>query len=509
MGSKRNDPSKLTQNERRAQAIAELSEKNRNDIKYPDVGLSYTADDRDDTLGDTQLAQAGTSFGERWQRTKEALTPKPRVTRAYDATRLASMPESVSPDLYVSAAKVYEQQNNVEKAVESYQQALRIAPQDRQALIGLARVKHRTGDFETANNIYQQVLRTYPQDAVTYNDLGLCLARQGRIQESLSALQQAVQFDPNSRLYRNNLATVLLESGRANEAYSQLAQLLGPAAANYNVGVLLQQRGSTATARDYFAKALELDPSMEPARRMLDQLAGTNVAAAASQAYSGAYQTAASATRNAVQDAAQNARQYANQYVGQYPNPYAGQYAGQSAAQNASQAVNQYANQMAGAGASQLAGQYGQTLSQWNQTAVSQAATTTNNISSYAQQAAGNGGNAAIDVAQRVPQQAVDAWQNHSYLPKPADQYQTPVNPYPAVPNYGGYTSSPGSPYLPPRNQMQNQPPNAPPSNAPLPSTSAGHLEQQNRLEGPFGYTGSPQQRTATYQPPVQAAPWR
>jgi tetratricopeptide (TPR) repeat protein len=207
------------------------------------------------------------------QSIKNALTIQPKVIPADDPVSLASDPGPLTPDLFVAAAAVLEQQNRTAEAAQKYEQALAAAPDHRAAMIGLARLRHREGNLAGAVEVYHRALQAYPDDAVLLNDLGLCYARAGQTQDALAVLQRAVDLAPTSTLYRNNLAAVLVEANRGDEAVPLLAQTCGTAVAHYNVGYLLHKRGQNAIAVDHFAAALQANPSLAPARSMLQQLA--------------------------------------------------------------------------------------------------------------------------------------------------------------------------------------------------------------------------------------------
>jgi tetratricopeptide (TPR) repeat protein len=121
--------------------------------------------------------------------------------------------------------------------------------------------------------MYQTALQVYPEDAVLLNDVALCYARTEQSDRALAALQRAVELNPSSTLYRNNMAAVLVEANRSAEAVPLLAQTYGTAVAHYNVGYLLHQRGEDQAAVDHFSAALEVNPSLTPARSMLNRLA--------------------------------------------------------------------------------------------------------------------------------------------------------------------------------------------------------------------------------------------
>ena len=204
---------------------------------------------------------------------KSALTIQPRVVPAADETSLTFNPGPLEPDLFVAAAAVMEQQNRNAEAVKKYQEALALDANHREALVGLARLKHREGDLAGALETYQRALQAHPQDAVLLNDVGLCYARAGQSDNALAMLQQAVQLKPESTLYRNNMAAVLVEANRSADAVALLAPTYGTAVAYYNVGYLLQQRNESQAAVEHFAAALDANPSLEPARLMLNRLA--------------------------------------------------------------------------------------------------------------------------------------------------------------------------------------------------------------------------------------------
>ena len=172
----------------------------------------------------------------------------------------------------MALARVHEQSGSYDRAIEQYDKALAIEPENGPALIGYAHVLDRQGQKVKATEYYLRAFKAYPQDASVANDLGLCYARQGKFDRSIEYLEKAVELQPDRELYRNNIATVLVEVGRVDEAVSQVAAVYGEPIAHYNVGVLLKQRGRRQDAVEQFAAAVKQDPSLTQARDWLDQL---------------------------------------------------------------------------------------------------------------------------------------------------------------------------------------------------------------------------------------------
>jgi tetratricopeptide (TPR) repeat protein len=204
---------------------------------------------------------------------RESLRIDPKVIPAKDPTNLQFDPGPLQPDLYVRAAQLMESRGQLDEAQGQYERLLELDPNNRSALVGLARLQHRRGSMDAAIAGYQRALRVAGNDPVILNDLGLCLARTGRTAEAIRTLQAALAAKPDSLLYRNNLAAVLVETKQIPLAVQTLAQTHGSAVAYYNVGYLLHQRGDVKGAYDHFTLALQADPSLGPARTMLDRIA--------------------------------------------------------------------------------------------------------------------------------------------------------------------------------------------------------------------------------------------
>ena len=216
-----------------------------------------------------RVIQRGTNAVRDMFRREPQQAPQQRVP---DPTHLAFDSGPVSPDLHVSAARLMVQRGDIAAAFQHYQAALRMDPRCRHALIGLARLQHRGGDIAGAINTYRLALQRLGKDAVVYNDLGLCLARARKHDEATQMLRFALALNPKSKMYRNNLAATYVEAGRPIDAMRVLTEAYGETVAHYNVGYLLQQRGSLDEARTYFIRSLRTDPTFDPARQMLENV---------------------------------------------------------------------------------------------------------------------------------------------------------------------------------------------------------------------------------------------
>jgi tetratricopeptide (TPR) repeat protein len=107
--------------------------------------------------------------------------------------------------------------------------------------------------------------------------LAIVCYRLGQKDEALELFQSAVQYDPDEPAYQKNLADALAsESGKFEEALRIYVELLrrNPRDADTLVGLgnTCRLMGRTADARDFYTKALVLDPALQAARDALSTL---------------------------------------------------------------------------------------------------------------------------------------------------------------------------------------------------------------------------------------------
>jgi len=177
-------------------------------------------------------------------------------------------------ELYLSMAKMSDQGGNPSHARSMYQRALQIQPDNLTGMLALARLEDREGQLDAALHYYRQAVQMHPQSAKALNDLSLCFARRGQLAEAVPPLEQAVRLEPSKQLYRNNIAKVLIELNQINVAVQHLSVVHPPAIAQYNMGVLLHQRGRSEEAVQFLQAATQIDPSLAAANTLLRELSG-------------------------------------------------------------------------------------------------------------------------------------------------------------------------------------------------------------------------------------------
>ena len=199
---------------------------------------------------------------------KKSDTPHPD-----DAVSVFSK-STVGPDIYVVMARRHETAGETSLAIEDYENALDAEKHHLRATTGLARLLDAEGKHDEARELFIDATKHHPQSASAWNDLGTFHAQHDSRREAIRAMNQAVALDPRRDLYRNNLAVFLVEAGQPRQALAHLQAVHPPAVAHYSLGHLLQQRGRSVEALEYFRTAHQQDPGFAEARTAVEMLAG-------------------------------------------------------------------------------------------------------------------------------------------------------------------------------------------------------------------------------------------
>lgn len=239
------------------------------------------------SLSDTTRGVTGqwntmtSAAGSAWKKTTSAVTgmfspaAPPSAGEKQDPTSLSTKVESIGPEVYVAYGQVCESTGKFVDAMDNYDKALKISPTNGPALTAMARLHDRQNQTAKASEYYQQAIAATPNEAQLYSDFGMLLARNGQGEEACKKLEQAIAIRPSEAKYHSNLAAVQLDSGKADKAMETLQKVNSPAAANYNMALLLVQRNQIQNAQQHLTVALQQDPNMQPAREMLAKLGGT------------------------------------------------------------------------------------------------------------------------------------------------------------------------------------------------------------------------------------------
>jgi len=110
-------------------------------------------------------------------------------------------------------------------------------------------------------------LQLDPHNADLLNDYGVFHLHREQWLEAGTQFRRALKASPSHQRATTNLATTLAMQDRLQESFDTFTQIVSPAAAHSNLGVLLTRQGRTAEAEQQFQHALAIDATPAPPRK--------------------------------------------------------------------------------------------------------------------------------------------------------------------------------------------------------------------------------------------------
>lgn len=180
------------------------------------------------------------------------------------------------PETWLQLGTAYAAVEEPQRAAEAYREGLKRAPQHALLHLNLGILLEAQGEHQEAAQAYSQALRFQPNLEVAWYNMGTLYLQAGMLREARDALRQAVRLEPRAETFLN-LARTQHELGdlyRAASHYHDAIERGTPHAAMawfFLADVYLRQERPTQ-AREALQQALKLQPDLEPARRLQEQL---------------------------------------------------------------------------------------------------------------------------------------------------------------------------------------------------------------------------------------------
>ena len=165
-----------------------------------------------------------------------------------------------------------------ERAMEGFDQALRLEPGHRKSLLNSARVLLETSRPREALERVERALELEPLSGDGLRLLGRARYELGQVAEAIDAYQRALAIDDRDVWSMNNLGLIYIQQGRSEEALPPLARAVelrgnAPVFQN-NLGTALERSGHLESARRAYTAALAADSTYAKASASLARLGG-------------------------------------------------------------------------------------------------------------------------------------------------------------------------------------------------------------------------------------------
>lgn len=126
-------------------------------------------------------------------------------------------------------------------------------------LLGLA--YNQKGMRERAKESYERAMREAPEDAQTLNNLGFSLYQNGNYRAAVDRLKRAARLAPGDQRILNNLALAQCRLGKYEDAYKNFARAGGQLTGRLNTAAMLERMGRDEEAIKYYEAARGLQPN--------------------------------------------------------------------------------------------------------------------------------------------------------------------------------------------------------------------------------------------------------
>jgi serine/threonine-protein kinase len=177
------------------------------------------AQDSNNALSYAGLAEAY------WRKARVTHDPKTMALAAQNAGYAARL----DPNLAAAHAVlgiIYRDSDRQNDAIDEFQVALKLAPNNAEAARQLAELYTTLGSFDDAEKLYLRSTEARPTDWYGYLLLGLFYKNRQRYDEAISALNQAKKLAADNDIVRYNLGAVYRATGRYDEALVEMREAL-------------------------------------------------------------------------------------------------------------------------------------------------------------------------------------------------------------------------------------------------------------------------------------------
>ncbi len=179
---------------------------------------------------------------------------------------------------YNLLGSTYTQSDMLDEAISNYLEALRISPDDEEAISGIGIALAKKGDLERATSYFRKAAYLEPDSAECHSNLGFALSQQGQFEDGIRHLLEAVRLQPgnpkNAEIHFH-IGTSLAALGEIDPSIDHFVKAIRIkpdfVEAHYNLGVALAKQGRWDQAIASFSMALQLKPDLQEASLSLEK----------------------------------------------------------------------------------------------------------------------------------------------------------------------------------------------------------------------------------------------
>ena len=187
-----------------------------------------------------------------------------------------SMNDPENVEIYGYLGQLYYSQKKFVKAIEQFQQILKLDPKNVEVMFTLGMLHLDNHDRTQAVDYFKQAITADPNHEGSLNSLGYMYAEDGtNLDEAMTLIKKAIQINPSNGAYLDSLGWVYFKKNMYKEALEFLLKAndlnKDPTICDH-IGDAYYQLQNISQAEVFWKKSLEILPDQDTVRKKLENL---------------------------------------------------------------------------------------------------------------------------------------------------------------------------------------------------------------------------------------------
>ena len=172
----------------------------------------------------------------------------------------------------LTTAHELDRQDHLAEAIALYERARSMNPGLESVSRRLAVLYARTNQAAKARAEFDRAIMETPKDVSLRNDAAYFYLQSGDLANAEVQIQESLQMEAANAKAKMHLALLRAKQDRLDESFELFEQVVGPAEAHSNLGVILAKEGRSEEAIEHLDRARELDPKLPVPAAFLSRL---------------------------------------------------------------------------------------------------------------------------------------------------------------------------------------------------------------------------------------------
>jgi tetratricopeptide (TPR) repeat protein/ferredoxin len=177
-------------------------------------------------------------------------------------------------DAHLLAARLLVHAGRFQDASRAYTRVIELDPSNELGYLGLGAMLGQTGQLDAAYDVFARGLVAAPDSVNLRYNAGLSLALAGDFEAAVGDFREVLERDPDHLQARENMAGALAAAGRFDEAIPVFEEAIRRSPEDPQLRLMAARAclagGRRHRAEEHIDAAVRIDPSLEPARSLLD-----------------------------------------------------------------------------------------------------------------------------------------------------------------------------------------------------------------------------------------------